>query len=385
MHNWLLPEYLEDILPPEALRIERLRTCILELFRVHGYQLVIPPMLEYVESLLTGTGRDMDLATFKLVDQLSGRHMGVRADITPQVARIDAHLLNRQGVTRLCYAGSVLHTLPADLTHTREPLLVGAELYGHAGLESDVEVQRLMLAALAQTGIGRVQLYLGHIGIFAALAQHAGLDAKREEDLFLALQGKDVPALEKLAAALDAGTRQAMLLLPELYGGAEVLDTALSRLPQFPEIAQAIADLKRLYEALRGEDVHVSFDLAELRGYQYHSGVVFAVYHANSYDAIARGGRYDEVGRAFGRARPATGFSLYLRQIVQLLPAAMLPAEILAPVADDPELNALVARLRDEGEVVIQELPGHGNHRAELNCNRMLAKREGVWQIVDIS
>lgn len=385
MHNWLLPEYLEDILPPEALRIERLRTCILELFRVHGYQLVIPPMLEYVESLLTGTGRDMDLATFKLVDQLSGRHMGVRADITPQVARIDAHLLNRQGVTRLCYAGSVLHTLPADLTHTREPLLVGAELYGHAGLESDVEVQRLMLAALAQTGIGRVQLDLGHIGIFAALAQHAGLDAKREEDLFLALQGKDVPALEKLAAALDAGTRQAMLLLPELYGGAEVLDTALSRLPQFPEIAQAIADLKRLYEALRGEDVHVSFDLAELRGYQYHSGVVFAVYHANSYDAIARGGRYDEVGRAFGRARPATGFSLYLRQIVQLLPAAMLPAAILAPVADDPELNALVARLRDEGEVVIQELPGHGNHRAELNCNRMLAKREGVWQIVDIS
>ena len=385
MHNWLLPEYLEDILPPEALRIERLRTCILELFRVHGYQLVIPPMLEYVESLLTGTGRDMDLATFKLVDQLSGRHMGVRADITPQVARIDAHLLNRQGVTRLCYAGSVLHTLPADLTHTREPLLVGAELYGHAGLESDVEVQRLMLAALAQTGIGRVQLDLGHIGIFAALAQHAGLDAKREEDLFLALQGKDVPALEKLAAALDAGTRQAMLLLPELYGGAEVLDTALSRLPQFPEIAQAIADLKRLYEALRGEDVHVSFDLAELRGYQYHSGVVFAVYHANSYDAIARGGRYDEVGRAFGRARPATGFSLYLRQIVQLLPAAMLPAAILAPVADDPELNALVARLRDEGEVVVQELPGHGNHRAELNCNRMLAKHEGVWQIVDIS
>ena len=248
-----------------------------------------------------------------------------------------------------------------------------------------VEVQRLMLAALAQTGIGRVQLDLGHIGIFAALAQHAGLDAKREEDLFLALQGKDVPALEKLAAALDAGTRQAMLLLPELYGGAEVLDTAPSRLPQFPEIAQAIADLKRLYEALRGEDVHVSFDLAELRGYQYHSGVVFAVYHANSYDAIARGGRYDEVGRAFGRARPATGFSLYLRQIVQLLPAAMLPAAILAPVADDPELNALVARLRDEGEVVIQELPGHGNHRAELNCNRMLAKREGVWQIVDIS
>jgi ATP phosphoribosyltransferase regulatory subunit len=385
MHNWLLPEYLEDILPPEALRIERLRTSILELFRVHGYQLVIPPMLEYVESLLTGTGRDMDLATFKLVDQLSGRHMGVRADITPQVARIDAHLLNRQGVTRLCYAGSVLHTLPADLTHTREPLLVGAELYGHAGLESDVEVQRLMLAALAQTGIGRVQLDLGHIGIFAALAQHAGLDAKREEAFFLALQGKDMPALNELAGALDAGARQAMLLLPELYGGVDVLDTAAGRLPPLPEIAQAIADLRRLYEALRGEDVHVSFDLAELRGYQYHSGVVFAVYHANSYDAIARGGRYDEVGRAFGRARPATGFSLYLRQIVQLLPAAMLPAAILAPLADDPELDALVARLRDEGEVVIQELPGHGNHRAELNCNRMLAKHEGVWQIVDIS
>jgi ATP phosphoribosyltransferase regulatory subunit len=385
MRNWLLPEYLEDILPPEALRIERQRAAILELFRVHGYQLVMPPMLEYVESLLTGTGRDMDLATFKLVDQLSGRHMGLRADITPQVARIDAHLLNRQGVTRLCYAGSVLHTLPADLTHTREPLLVGAEIYGHAGLESDIEVQRLMLAALGQTGIGRIQLDLGHVGIFAALARHAGLDGTGEEEFFRALQGKDIPALQELAAPLDARAREALLLLPELYGDVTVLETATRRLPALPEIARAIAHLKRLYEALREQEVEVSFDLAELRGYQYHSGVVFAVYHANSYDAIARGGRYDEVGHAFGRARPATGFSLYLRQLVQLLPTATLPPAILAPLSEDAGLHALISRLRAQGEVVIQDLPGHDQHRAELNCDRTLANKDGMWQVVDIS
>jgi ATP phosphoribosyltransferase regulatory subunit len=386
MRNWLLPEYLEDILPPEALLIERLRAAILELFRVHGYQLVIPPMLEYVESLLTGTGRDMDLATFKLVDQLSGRHMGLRADITPQVARIDAHLLNRQGVTRLCYAGSVLHTLPADLTHTREPLLVGAELYGHAGLESDIEVQRLMLAALAQTGVGRIQLDLGHVGIFAALSQYAHLDGARELEFFQALQGKDVPALKELAAPLSASARDALLLLAELYGGAEILDIAASRLPPLPQIEVAIAELKRLHEALRDEQVAVSFDLAELRGYQYHSGVVFAAYHADSYDAVALGGRYDEVGRAFGRARPATGFSLYLRQLVRLLPVATLPPAILAPLSDDAELPALIARLRAQGEVVIVNLPGHGDHSQELNCDRVLTKKDdGTWQLSVIS
>jgi ATP phosphoribosyltransferase regulatory subunit len=279
----------------------------------------------------------------------------------------------------------VLHTLPADLTHTREPLLVGAEIYGHPGLESDIEVQRLMLAALGQTGIGRIPLDLGHVGIFAALARHAGLDGVAEEEFFLALQAKDIPALGELAAPLDPSARQALLLLPELYGDVSVLETAIRRLPALPEIARAIADLMRLYEALREQDVDVSVDLAELRGYQYHSGVVFAAYHAKSYDAIARGGRYDEVGHAFGRARPATGFSLYLRQLVQLLPTATLPPAILAPLSEDAELHELISRLRAQGEVVVQDLPGHDNHRDELNCNRTLINKDGVWQIANIS
>src|SRR6267142_664642 len=261
MRNWLLPENFEDILPPQAQRIDRMRAKLLELFRVHGYQLVIPPMLEYLESLLTGTGHDLDLRTFKLVDQLSGRMMGVRADITPQVARIDAHLLNRKGVTRLCYCGSVLHTRPASPGATREPIQIGAELEG---------------------------------------------------ELFEALQKKDRPGLRTLAKKLDAKTRAALELLPELYGGAEVLEAAEERLPKLPELTKALKTLRVL---AKGCPVPISFDLAELRGYHYHSGVVFDAYCAGVTGPVARGGRYDEVGKAFGRARPATGFSIDLRSV----------------------------------------------------------------------
>jgi len=312
MRTWVLPEYIEDILPLEAARLERLRRDLLDLFRAQGYELVMPPLLEYVESLLTGTGHDLDLRTFKLVDQLSGRMMGLRADITPQVARIDAHLLNRKGVTRLCYCGSVLHALPASPGATRELIQIGAEIYGQAGIAGDLEIQALLARALAAAGVRGARMDLGHVAVFRSLVQTAGVGAALEGDLFEALQKKDAPALKRLARPLDAKTRSALTLLPELYGGPEVLALAESKLPRIPELSRALTTLRALAKAC---PVPVSIDLAELRGYHYHSGVVFDAYCEGVTGAIARGGRYDEVGRAFGRPRPATGFSINLRSL----------------------------------------------------------------------
>jgi ATP phosphoribosyltransferase regulatory subunit len=278
MRRWVLPEYIEDILPSQALGIEGLRRRILDLFRSHGYELVMPPLLEYLESLLTGTGHDLDLRTFKLVDQLSGRLLGLRADITPQVARIDAHLLNREGVTRLCYAGSVAHAQPSGLNRTREPLQIGAEIYGHAGVESDVEIQMLMVSALRVAGVQDPYLDLGHVAVFRGLVRHGGIAADLESELFRALQSKDVPTLRELVAPLDPALRDALLLLPELYGDAAILREARRRLPDFPEVRRALTDMETIAAQLaRVVPVHC-FDLAELRGYHYHSGVVFAAY-----------------------------------------------------------------------------------------------------------
>ena len=313
--RWILPEYIEDILPAEARRMEGLRRGILDLFFANKYELVIPPLLEYMDSLLTGTGHDLELRTFKVIDQLSGRMMGVRADITPQVARIDAHLLNRKGVTRLCYCGSVLHTRPASPGATREPVQIGAEIYGEPGAEADLEVLRLLCEALALAGAGDVRVDIGHVAVFRAIVQHARVDAQREAELFEALQRKDVPELGQLTRKLDAKTRGALLLLPELYGGVEVLDEAERRLPGIAALKKALKTLRALGSACK---VPTSFDLAELRGYHYHSGVVFDAYCAGVTGAVARGGRYDEVGRAFGRARPATGFSIDLRGLSSL-------------------------------------------------------------------
>ena len=378
MRNWVLPEYIEDILPPEARGIESLRARLLELFRVYGYELVMPPLLEYLESLLTGTGHDMDLRTFKLVDQLSGRTMGLRADITPQVARIDAHLLNREGVTRLCYCGPVLHTLPAGLTSTREPLQIGAEIYGHGGIESDLEIQRLLAQALKLCRLSNVRLDIGHVAVFRALAGRGGISAGLEADLFAGLQAKDVSALQALTKGLDKATRGAILLLPELYGGREVIARARRELPKHAEITRALAELDRLTAT---EDIPVSIDLADLRGYHYHSGAAFAVYCAGLSNAIALGGRYDGVGKAFGRARPATGFTLYLLDLARLAPAEPAPGCIRAPRISDPALDAAMASLRAAGEVVIQELPGHENEPDEGRCERELVKQKGKWQV----
>jgi ATP phosphoribosyltransferase regulatory subunit len=379
MRNWLLPEYIEDVLPPEAARIESLRRRLLDVFKVHGYELVAPPLLEYLESLLTGTGHDLDLRTFKLVDQLSGRMMGVRADITPQVARIDAHLLNREGVTRLCYCASALHARPRGMDVTREPIQIGAEIYGHAGIESDLEIQRLLFRTLAACGLERARLDIGHVGVFRSLCRHAGIGADLEGELHEALEAKDRSALEGLAAPLDPATRNALLELPGLYGGEEVLQRARRVLPDHPDIAAALSDLERL---LRDNHFEVSLDLADLRGYHYHSGVVFSAYVAGIASAVALGGRYDEVGRAFGRARAATGFSMDLRVLVRVAHGPAEPGSIAAPYGNDETLLTEIARLRASGEVVIQKLPQA--HDGE-SCTRELANERGRWVVKEKS
>jgi ATP phosphoribosyltransferase regulatory subunit len=380
MQKWLLPEYIEDILPAEAARVEKIRRRLLDLFYSHGYELVTPPMIEYLDSLLTGTGHDLDLRTFKLVDQLSGRMLGLRADITPQVARIDAHLLNRKGVTRLCYSGTVLHAQPSGLQRTREPLQIGAEIYGHAGLESDIEIQTLLLRALMAAGVRGVQFDLGHVAIFRCLIARAGIGADLESELFQVLQAKDNSSLRALSAGIDKMTREALLLLPELYGGPEVLTLARRRLPTYPELTVCIDALETMGKRLAGEIQELCFDLAELRGYHYHSGLVFAAYAGGRRESVARGGRYDDVGAAFGRARPATGFTMDLRDLAQTMSEEPAAERILAPYRpEDAALQKEVESLRARGMVVVVDLPGHESSRGELECKLHLIQQQGRW------
>lgn len=379
MPNWLLPENIADVLPSEARKIEELRRAMLDNFRRYGYELVMPPMLEYLESLLTGTGKDMDLRIFKLVDQLSGRTMGVRADMTTQVARIDAHLLNRASITRLCYAGSVLHTRPSGFHATREPLQIGAEIYGHAGLEADAEIQELVLASLALAGISQVRLDLCHVGVLRAIVANDQKAEKNEAELFALLEAKDIPGLRELTHDFDASTKEALLALPTLYGDASTIDRARQTLPNVPGILQALAELEQLIK-LAG-DASVTIDLADLRGYHYHSGVMFAAYVPGLPNAVARGGRYDHVGEAFGRARPATGFSMDLRELARLIPSAERTRAIRAPWGTEPALRQKLAELRQGGEVVIQVLPGHENEQDEFDCNRAVVFENGNWTL----
>jgi ATP phosphoribosyltransferase regulatory subunit len=384
MHNWLLPEYIEDVLPAEAARLETYRRQLLDLFRVHGYQYIVPPMMEYVESLLTGTGHDLDIATFKVVDQLTGRLMGLRADTTPQAARIDAHMLNHQGVSRLCYAGTVLRTKPDGLARTREPLQLGAELYGHAGIESDIEVQRLMVKALQLLGMRTLFVDLSHAAVFAGLSHMAQLGVQQEQSLQAALQAKDITLVETLVANLPEKSRNAFIALTQLNGGIEVLEQASDTLPASAELEQALYELETVAKALNNADVTVTIDLSELRGYHYHSGMVFAAYAKGYAGPIALGGRYDEVGAAFGRARPATGFSLDLRGALQALGPATLNKGILAPVAADAELLSLIDTLRSQGQVVVEALPDMPVNYSELACDRTLQKVDGHWQVVAV-
>lgn len=383
--HWLLPEYIEDVLPREAQHVEQIRRKLLDLFRSYGYRFVIPPLLEYLESLNAGIGNDLDIQTFKVVDQLSGRLMGIRADITPQVARIDAQRLNQQGVTRLCYASSVLRTLPDSGAQTRQPLQLGAELFGHAGLESDLEIQRLMVEALWLAGVHDLIVDLSHVAIFRAIVTRAGLPERLESSLFTALQSKDTGELQSLAAGAEKNTREALLALPELNGGVEVLQQAQDRLPQYAEIKLALQDLRRAHEQMGALGVAANFDLADLRGYHYHSGMVFAAYSPTFPAALAMGGRYDQIGQVFGRARPATGFSMDMRALVASLPLAELENGVLAPHETDAALQEAIEHLRTQGEMVIVDLPGHQQHRKELHCDRRLEKVNGAWMVVPYS
>lgn len=383
MRNWLLPEFVEDILPAEAIHIEGMRRQIIDLLMVHGYQQVVPPLLEYVESLLTGSGSDMDLHMFKVIDQLSGRMMGLRADMTPQVARIDAHLLNFEGITRLCYANSVLHTVPAGITKTREPLQVGAELYGHSGLESDLEVQRLMLRCLAVSGVRAIHLDLGHVAVFRGLIKGASISHELEAELYTVLQAKDVSTLQELCVNLQKQTREALLLLPELYGDHKVLADAASRLPDYPEIRVALNELSIAKEELKPIVDEIAFDLADLRGYHYHTGMVFAAYTDGCSNAIALGGRYDEIGKVFGRARPATGFSMDLRELSRLMKPQSYPKAISAPYQKkDAELENKIEQLRKAGQIVVMELPEQKGK--SLDCDRQLILHDGQWIVKEI-
>ncbi len=377
--RWVLPDHIQDALPDEAERLEVLRRLLLDAFRAHGYQLVMPPLLEYLDSLTTGAGQDLKLRTFKLVDQLSGKTMGVRADMTPQVARIDAHLLNRKGVSRLCYCGSVLHTLPSSLTATREPLQTGVELYGHAGLEADTEVIRLLAEVMQLAGVPAARLDISHMGVFRALAEGAGLIPEKRETLFDLLQSKDVPGLRLLVENVAQPWRDALLMLPELYGGAEVLSVAEQRLPAVPEVHAALSDLRMLASAL--VDLPLSFDLADLRGYHYHSGLMFAAYGDGSPTALALGGRYDLVGAAYGRGRPATGFSLDLRELALRTSVPLGGGAILAPFGEAAGLAEAVLTLRDQGEAVMVALPGHESNWFEAGCDRQLVWRDGRWSV----
>ncbi|MDM0034139.1 ATP phosphoribosyltransferase regulatory subunit [Variovorax sp. J22P271] len=384
MSAWVLPDHIADVLPSEARHIEELRRQLLDTARGYGYELVMPPLLEHLESLLSGTGEALDLQTFKLVDQLSGRSMGLRADTTPQVARIDAHLLNRAGVARLCYCGPVVHTRPDRPHATREPLQFGAEIYGHAGLEADTEILRLALDCLRAAGVtGRAQapviVDLADARIVRALFAGVPVDAAAIARVHAALAAKDASTLRELTAGFPAPARDGLLALVQLYGDAAVLDEAARVLPDAPGIRAALADLKQL--AARLEGARVSFDLADLRGYAYYSGMRFGIYTDGASDSLVRGGRYDEVGAVFGRNRPAVGFSLDLRELVAVLPARPLRAAIRAPWSDAEALNKAIAALRGEGETVVCVMPGHDSEMDEFHCDRELVQQDGQWRV----
>lgn len=380
---WLLPEHIADVLPSQARRIEELRRELLDMARTYGCELVMPPLLEHLESLLSGTGRELDLKTFKLVDQLSGRSLGLRADTTPQVARIDAHLLNRAGVTRLCYCGPVVHTRPDGLHATREPLQFGVEIYGHAGLEADLEVQELAIDALQRAGLREVTLDLGDARLVRGVLGDVKLSADLLDAVVTALASKDAAALKALSSDLPAPVAAGLQTLLSLYGGVEVLAQARAQLPAHPLIGAALDDLEWLSSHVRltHPELHLGFDLSDLTGYAYYSGMRFALYVPGCSHAVLRGGRYDEVGAVFGRRRPAVGFSLDLKTLVGLCPETALSAAVRAPWGEDAGLRAAIRRLRAEGATVVCVLPGHEHENDEFECDRELVSVDGQWVV----
>ena len=380
-NRWLLPEGISDLLPAEARDLEHLRRTLLDGYVRHGFELVLPPLVEYLDSLLTGQGGDLDLKTFKLVDQLSGQSLGVRADITPQVSRIDAHLLSaNQGINRLCYAGSVLHARPEGFLDSREPLQAGAELYGFDGIAADIEIIGLMLDSLALADFGDVLLSLGHIGVFRALAASAELSPQQAETLLAMMQDKNVAAVrgQVEAWALDGMWRKAFSLLPTLYGGREILAQAREKLPDLSLIGKALDELEAVCQAFPQQAVHI--DLAELRVDNYHTGLLYAAYGSDGHDAVARGGRYDGLGGYFGRSRPATGFSFDLRKFLGRLPQDERRPAIAVALADAADAAEEIARLRAGGETVVVDYGMEAN--STRDGSRRLLKQNGKWVVL---
>ena len=384
-----MPEGIEEILPEDAKHLEGLRSKLLEMFACWGYDLVIPPLIDFLDSLLTGSGHDLDLQTFKLTDQVSGEMLGVRADMTPQVARIDAHNLKHEWPTRLCYVGTILNARSDPLHKTRSPMQIGAELYGHAGKESDVEVICLMLEMLALTGLQNIHLDLGHVGIYRAISRQAGLTELQESELFGVLQRKARPELQGLmdSYAINADLKAMLLKLPELNGGKDVLDKARTVfLKANNEVKEALADLESIAEKLvvRFPFLPISFDLAELRGYHYHTGIVFAAFVPSIGREIARGGRYDNIGAVFGRARPATGFSADLKLLSSLSKQYCQVKQrelIFAPYSEDVQLNEKIRELRANQQAVVQQLPGQTGSAKELGCTSILEQDNQIWVV----
>ncbi len=379
MSAWVLPDHIADVLPSEARHIEELRRGLLDTARSYGYELVMPPMLEYLESLLTGTGEALALQTSKLIDQLSGRTMGLRADMTQQVARIDAHLLNRKGVTRLCYCGPVVHARPDRPRATREPFQFGAEIYGHEGLEADLEALHLALDCLKGAGVKDVIVDLADVRIVRSLLAGVMVDEQVLRGVHAALASKDATELAQLTRDFPEASREGLMVLLQLYGGMEVLDQAEKLLERTAGVRNVLSHLRWLVQHLDG--VKVSFDLADLRGYSYYSGTRFAIYVPGGSDALVRGGRYDEVGAVFGRNRPAAGFSLDIKQLVAVVPERPLKAAIRAPWGDDAQVAAAIAALRQQGETVVCVLPGHESEVDEFHCDRELANVGGQWVV----
>lgn len=379
MSAWVLPDHIADVLPSEARHIEELRRGLLDTARCYGYELVMPPLLEHLESLLTGTGEALDLQTFKLVDQLSGRSMGLRADTTPQVARIDAHLLNRKGVTRLCYCGPVLHTRPDRPHATREPLQFGAEIFGHAGLEADLEALQLARECLRIANVPSTTIDLADVRIVRNLLAGVSVNVQVLSGIHAALAAKDAAELAALTRDFPVESREGLLALLQLYGDQGVLIEAQKAFQRFPGISQVLSNLNWLASRLEG--AAVTFDLADLRGYAYYSGARFAIYAPGASDALVRGGRYDEVGAVFGRNRPAAGFSLDIKPVVGVVSPRALKAAIRAPWGESDEVNAAIAELRTSGETVVCVLPGHESEVDEFHCDRELVQIAGRWVV----
>ena len=379
MTAWVLPDHIADVLPSEARHIEELRRLCLDTARVFGYELVIPPLIEHIESLLSGTGSTLDLQTFKMVDQLSGRTLGLRVDTTPQVARIDAHLLNRAGVTRLCYCGPTLHTRAPGPYATREPLQLGAEIYGHAGLEADLEILQLALQCLQSSDISSFHVDLSDARILPALLREQGLSSSQQEAIAQALSSKDISAMRSIGASLPTPLRDALVALVQLYGGLDVLDRAEVIFKDWPEVLLALSQMRWLSTHVHGHQV--SIDLADLRGATYYSGPRFAMFVPEASDALVRGGRYDEVGALFGRKRPAAGFSLDIKALVSLIQRPIAQAAIRAPWGEDAGLHQAIAKLRKQGHTVVCMLPGHESEVDEFHCDRELVLLKGQWML----